>query len=288
MNNFPKQLLRASNGIALKLQDIIARLDVQNKIAAKYYDEESRYRNQPAPANLVPTRVIVDSLPALGDEEVTYREEVRTRERKKFLVEKITLFVLGIYTLLTLGIYWSAKKSADSAARALHLDQRAWVVPGIRKPDLLKDVAVLVPLELSNTGKTAAEKCFIQFAVHLLPRGQISDFIYTPHTGHPHYEVGVGVFPPNNPVESRWPVIDPRTKQPDERSLHPVGIVLSDEIRAALDGGTYWIGVHGRLTYDDVFGISHWQTFCFDALGKFDLDEAHFKCAAYNQIDHNQ
>jgi cytoskeletal protein RodZ len=54
-----------------------------------------------ATVSVLPTRVIVNSLPAPSQEEVAYRTEKHTRERQQYLIQKIGLLVLAIYTLFT-------------------------------------------------------------------------------------------------------------------------------------------------------------------------------------------
>src|ERR1039458_3512370 len=55
------------------------------------------------------------------------------------------------------------------------------------------------------------------------------------------------------------------------------------EHRAIMDG-SYYVAVHGIITYDDVFHIHHWKTFCF-WFPFTSLDYSTGACVAHNASD---
>ena len=101
MGDIGKELKGMLNKVVIKLRDVITELEVQKISAAKHYQEEAKYHSSPTYVNVPPTRIIVDSLPALSDEEATYRKEKRARDGEHYFIEKLALIILAIYTLFT-------------------------------------------------------------------------------------------------------------------------------------------------------------------------------------------
>jgi hypothetical protein len=48
--------------------------------------------------------------------------------------------------------------------------------------------------------------------------------------------------------------------------------------------GDDFIVVHGRITYNDIFGIAHWTTYCRYVLHPEKISE---ECMRYNETDSN-
>jgi hypothetical protein len=101
--------------------------------------------------------------PDLKDEHDTERKQDNAREKKKIVVEISTLVVVAIYAFLT---WWqgcstkraadAATSAADTASRALTLDQRPWLYA--ERFTLAKEPALNEPIDISswmsNSGKT--------------------------------------------------------------------------------------------------------------------------------------
>jgi hypothetical protein len=101
MDDLKKELKGMLNKIILKLRDILSELEIQKVSAAKYHEEEAKHRNSPAPVNILPTHIVVDSFPTTTQDEIAYRKEKRAREGEHSFIEKLALVVLAIYTLFT-------------------------------------------------------------------------------------------------------------------------------------------------------------------------------------------
>lgn len=169
----------------------------------------------------------------------------------------------------------AAKKAADTAASALRLDQRAWIV--VRYPTIpLNDGApIVVPLTMENIGKTVAKHVRGDIAVYILKAGEDPDLNYGP--GHTHYSFGpTGSFIPNTPDVMNWIAI----REGKE-------IVLTPITHTEVVDGRSLITIHGRIEYQDIFGVAHWLTFCQETGGGVPRASGCDKCATYNDNDAN-
>jgi len=167
----------------------------------------------------------------------------------------------------------AARSAAGTASSALGLDQRAWIVAKYPAIQLHEGERLNVPLTLENIGKTLARRVKGDIAVSVLKRGQALDVSYV--SGHPHYAFGpTGNFIPNTPDVRIWPAL--RDGQE---------IVLSKQLHNDIVSGQLLITVNGKIEYTDIFGNSHWLTFCQQTGGNG--ASASDECAAYNDIDSN-
>jgi hypothetical protein len=164
-----------------------------------------------------------------------------------------------------------AKRSADAATnslgvsrRAMQLDQRAWInisMPG--KPMIQEQSPIMFSVRLLNTGKTIAKNVEANFAVSRLKKGDAPEFIYVPHSGHNFIRARTRTISPNFPMDFNVALMN-TAKDAGE-------VILDKATHEAFRNGEFTLLIHGKVTYDDIFGVHHWMTFCADAgMSQFD------------------
>lgn len=169
---------------------------------------------------------------------------------------------------------------ADKAFRAtveqFRLDQRAWVsAVGISPPPSIGQ-PFDVTIRVRNTGKTFAKVFSVVNQVEPVLRGKHPDF-----SG----EIGpepksISVLAPNSDyvITAHVPITTPSGIVPT---------VTDDRLRdlkKELGDGELRIVVHGRITYLDVFGCSHWTTYCFELQPSWE----YAGCSTHSDSDDNQ
>ncbi len=177
----------------------------------------------------------------------------------------------------------SAKQSADISEKTMRLDQRAWINASISQAPLIDGQPIKMPLKLVNTGKTPAVNVDGVIVVNLLSQNEQPDFAY--RTGHPRLRFEGGTFLPGIPSDYLLPVLPKHLAL--EKPLNP--ILCTPEIRQNIENGSAYIVVHGKVTYDDIFGISHWLTFCTYShnVPGLPTQPTASTCGKYNDVDRN-
>jgi hypothetical protein len=170
----------------------------------------------------------------------------------KFLVEVLALVGLGTYTYFTIRMYSANKQSADAATSAaktaeqtMRLDQRAWIavtaINSKQPPQINQKFAYSV--HFIDTGKTPASNVVVYPGDELIDKGQKPNFsISTP--------VRLGVLSPGS-----------------ERTYENGPVPATRKISTMTGGDlavlrTKTLSIHGKITYDDIFGCHHWITYC--------------------------
>ena len=183
-------------------------------------------------------------------------------------LEVAAFVVLAIYTTFA-GLQW------HEMHHALLVDQRAWVSVVVPSNFPLEGSSILASIQLANTGKTPAKHIEGDIVATVLKKGEEPSFDFS--TGHPHNRIYTGAIFPNGPINVIIPVVryGPQTAET---------IVPTPELRQEIANGESFIIFYGKITYFDIFGTSHWTSFCTgsgSAMG--DLK----KCVSYNDVDNN-
>jgi len=139
--------------------------------------------------------------------------------------------------------------------------------------------ALDVSFTYNDIGKSALTNVRFKFTVQLLPHGEepkLSDKSV-------YYDLAkASVLNPNQPSALGPNIIDKDNKFIDRKKVN-----MDD-----FNSGRTYIASFGRADYVDIFGVSHWQSFC----GVFDNypiepnsshSLRHEKCGAYNKQDSN-
>jgi hypothetical protein len=177
-------------------------------------------------------------------------------------------FLLAI-TAAFAGLQWYEMR------QALLVDQRAWVSVVIPLNFPLEGSSIPASIQITNTGKTPAKDIAGDIFASVLKKGEEPQFDFS--TGHPHNRIYAGAIFPNGQIKVTIPVVryGPQTAET---------IVPTSELRQEIANGESFIIFYGKITYVDIFGSSHWTSFCTgsgSAMG--DLK----KCLNYNDVDNN-
>ena len=232
----------------------------------------------------------------------------RNYKRAMFFVTALTLGAIVVYADL---VYWqyretikatgaaqqaatAAGKSADTQTIAVHLDQRAWIVPSPKgTPTFTVGKEITTPLAILNTGKTPALGLNSDVAIWLLRKNELPEFVYTQHSGHPVYKIKGGTIFPNEP-DASTSTINYAVLEHGEKFSHRTAkpVILTTEVNDNLKlGDDLWIAVFGQFTYNDVFGTPHWTHFCwvvsFPGTISKPVQPGKQVCSNYNDIDRN-
>ena len=184
----------------------------------------------------------------------------------KIFLEVAAVVLLIVYTTFA-GLQWEA------AHDALLVDQRAWVNVVVPTNFPLDGSSIPASIQIANTGKTPAKHIEGDVVATVLKKGEEPSFDFS--IGHPHNRIYAGAIFPNAPINTTVAVVryGPQT---------PETIVPTPDLRQEIANGESFIIFFGKITYSDIFGTSHWTTFCTgsgSAMG--DLK----KCVSYNDVD---
>jgi len=185
--------------------------------------------------------------------------------------------------------YPELKKSADAATdsvnlarKSAHLEERAWIIEITDTVPLADGKPISVPIQFKNTGKTPAKKFQGHVVVTVLDAGQEPWFDYTSKTV-PRTFMEIGTIFPNAPLDLSFKA---GKRQGGEKKV----IDVTPSIREQITRGDLYILVYGNITYDDIFGASHWMKFCQFNGGHLDIStpKTYKKCSDYNDTDNNE
>jgi hypothetical protein len=212
------------------------------------------------------------------------------RQKSKWTEVAVVVLTLGI----AIAAFWSAwmfqeqleiakqqlVASRNSTERMIRFDQRAWIHIGVVNSQLVTNQPIDVPLVIGVIGKTPARKVNGDLVAQLIKPDEDPDFVYAP--GHPRTHMPSFLILPNTDIHLTLNVLRdvPGQKNPS--------VVLFDrEIQAKIEMQELILIIHGRLTYEDIFGVSHWLKFC--TTGTPNLRKAlSTKCNEYNDVDNNE
>lgn len=220
---------------------------------------------------------VVSIPPPQNDEEKAKEKNKRRRETVKSWAEIIGAFILGIYAGFTILMWHEMRTSTEAANRNFRRDERSWMAFKFVEGNMTFTIGkpFLVPTEITNTGKTPAKNVHGNIVVGILKKGEHLDFIYTP--GHANYAVTAGTIFPNGKIVESFEAI----KHGQERAE---AIIFTAPLKDEIFSGQSFIVVHGRIAYNDIFGIEHWTTYCRYVLHPELISE---ECIRYNDTDDN-
>ena len=178
----------------------------------------------------------------------------------------------------------AAKSAADTAIQTMHIGDRAWVNVSTGQAPMTDGSPLVIPVTIVNNGKTTAFNVVGRMVVNLLPVNTEPDYVYK--MGHPSYAFDVRALAPDHPQKVDYAAL-PKYLDP-KRRLHP--IMVTPKLREDMGKGYTQLVVHLRLTYDDIFGISHWVQFCASASAIIPGQKVHSAndtCGQYNDMDRN-
>lgn len=177
----------------------------------------------------------------------------------------------------------AAQDSANEIDKEMRYDERAWIFPIYHPtPPLLRlNEPIGTILYFPNTGRTPAEHVKMTAKIEVLDTTQSPTFDYSESfTGdHPLITPGEREAPAQFIVEARR-----RTSTGLE------SVVFDKNLSGKWYAEQLWVTIEGKLTYDDIFGHSHWLHFCYaNHLPRAFMTETApiKKCVEYNAADGN-
>jgi hypothetical protein len=182
----------------------------------------------------------------------------------------------------------------DTIKAQMRQDQRPWIhVTWSGQFSVAIDSPITTRVGISNSGKSPAERVMGLFRIDLVKNGKSIRFLEIPVPKATELEKIMKAMPVSYNTIGIVFANDPpsgsdvaRTRKTGKFSIEPRP--LSAREYEQLKAGTYFIAVHGIVTYIDVFGVEHWTKFCSfgDPVGgphSFFASD----CAEYNSVDGN-
>jgi hypothetical protein len=205
-----------------------------------------------------------------GDDACT---EQAKREQWRFRIEAAAT-IIGVIVAVIYGCQlYEMRKATKIAAenyllqtKALHIDQRAWVAPDIFDGSPKLNEKYIVRVVLKNTGKTFAYDC--RTVIDVRTKKAVEPDPDFERLLQQKRETPGGLLAPNQ-IRPCPILMDP-------------GKTVSQDVLDMMNNQDWIVLVFGKITYRDVFGCSHWTTFCTRV--HKDGFEAH---DAYNDADRN-
>jgi hypothetical protein len=154
--------------------------------------------------------------------------------------------VVGIVVAIIYGGQLSQMIESNRLTRESYkLDERAWVaVTSVNGTGLEAGKKFTYSVHFVDTGKTPARNVVIHPGDELAPRGQ------TPNLSVEMGAVRLGVLSPSSErTYDNGPI-------PPTRNIQTMMKEDLDVLR------TKTLYVHGKITYDDIFGCHHWIAYC--------------------------
>jgi hypothetical protein len=165
------------------------------------------------------------------------------------IFEKVTLIINGVIAasaVVTFVVIYCQLKEMKKSAQ---LDQRAWVGvidisgnPTLNQP-------FIVTVQAKNTGKTFAKKLRSYVYFQSIPAGVQPSFS---SDDDPVVNQSMTLVAPGGDYKSQTDVLD-------EQEITIVTQAQLDDWKS----GKKAFFASGKLFYEDIFGCSHWTTFCF-------------------------
>lgn len=203
---------------------------------------------------------------------------------------KIALEVIGLGLLITTAVLtgmavhyydlqWHAMQEQTIIQRNTSmLAEDAWPYIHTGKPiTSLKAngmVSVGMEIRITNAGKTPARQLYAQFAMRIVPNGEICAPDYRGLLGNATANV---LVPGGTPLSFIVPL-------GSDAAQNATRILLSKTRFAQLKAGQYYVVTYGRVTYRDIFGAWHWEHFCSWSPANSRIS-AGVWCGPYNNMD---
>jgi len=197
-------------------------------------------------------------------------------------VTGIALLIVGI---IAACIYndqlGEMRKQIANSDRNFRSDEQARIGISFIRFDLSKETVgqiFEVPADIANYGKTPALKVQIKGVVSILKRNTEKADLPKGDIKHGYSLIRIGLVQPGQQIKD-WPLMALDTNGPS------VPVITAPELIGSLKSAEYTMVVHGRITYEDIFGQEHWLTFCDYLNG---LVGGSPECFSYNASDESE
>jgi len=186
--------------------------------------------------------------------------------------------IASIIVAISTGVYaWVCWLQVTATLQVMRADQRAWIIPILSTTHLNVGDVIFDQAGYVNTGRTPAKRVRAEFAMEEVdPQGRPTfDF----HRLMTRSDTNVAF--PNRPDNLGVPLFA------DPQGTHPV--VYTEDLQRQFKAGNITFLIYGRISYDDVFGVRHWITYCSitapASTGLQPERRAGDECATYNDTD---
>jgi hypothetical protein len=188
----------------------------------------------------------------------------------------------------------AAQDSVTAIQRQMRQDQRPWMRFDMGDSKVNPTVSVkvgsslVVPVRMTNVGKTPAERLQMFFVIEVVPLGKDPHlpkhhFIFDGRRTKPNplaaYRIRVGAMFPESHVDEMVPRLQIKNGTVVENFLSV------PEANDVVNGKAY-LAVFGEVSYFDVFGFRHWTKFCKDGFPD-GSNPNNGKCANFYAVDNN-
>lgn len=284
MNSISDQFLRMARNVVAETRVIAASLiglQKQVETISKQTNPDENPHDKP-----VPPIASVLTTPAAIKVEAQAHEKKDKWQRVFEIFELLGIAAVVAYSVLTYYQFRELRKSVEASQeaaffayhqtilagqaakiqaqtardnyRTMYLGQRAWVAIAVVNNTLVEGKPVFIPLQVGNSGKTAAKHVTGDFILRLYKPSETPDFVYE-HRHRMHLASTTVV--PNGRVNLSVYAISGPKESPDGSKPLPPTLVTPDTL-AQLENGTLIMILYGKLTYDDAWGVKHWITLC--------------------------
>jgi hypothetical protein len=248
MEYLPPQFVLLAKRLSVAIQELKEAVQQQTKAVTESTEATNRkYRV----STEIPVRAEVNLPQGVEIRKKTAdAKEDKQYQSRALLVAWLTLAAVVIYALISACQLYEMRRATNAATKSVNianqtmlLDERAWVgVPSISgtKPEVGKKLTFSV--HFTNTGKSPARNLIVYPGDEILRKDQ------SPNFSNETKQVSLGVLSPGSErtYENFVPMRD------GDQELTQVAI---DFLK------TQVLSVHGKITYDDIFGCHHWVTY---------------------------
>ncbi len=202
--------------------------------------------------------------------------ETREKEHHNRSVRWVIIGTLSsiLISLASVGTAIIALRISSHQLNTMRLEQRAWVKVEHKLQPTAENKPLVADIVIKNTGKTPAKHIAANFRVQIVRKTDSPEM----ESGFNFHHVS-GILHPDTSLTNNVPMM-----RETQSITNPTLLTKAD--LAKVESGEAYIAVFGRVTYSDVYGVSHWVNFC---------DWGYFKpgpynalaCVGFNDVDNN-
>jgi hypothetical protein len=156
----------------------------------------------------------------------------------------------------------------------MRIEQRAWIAIEHGFEPIAENKPLRAIVNLKNTGKTPAKNVDQRYSVQMVKSNESPNL--NPVGGYTGF---AALINPDTKAENKVPMF-----RATFDLLSPPLLTKADV--DDLNSGKAYVAIVGRITYIDIYGVSHWIDFC-DWRSSHRGTYSSRKCVEYNNLDDN-
>jgi len=192
-----------------------------------------------------------------------------SQDERKISLGPATVLISILALLVTFA-------QAYFARQTMRMEQRAWINYSFGQSSMVVGQPLDIPVHLVDIGRTPARNVHGAIVVHKLAKDEEPAFSLSHGMS-----VEAGLMFPNVPQDVHSvliPTIVPSGEKPNP-------IILDRPTIDAINDGSAFTLVYGRIVYEDMFDVPHWFQFC--AMGGISKYGQPKTCVEFNRVDDN-